>query len=436
METASILLLIENTKTRSLLKRTISSCITAKIEVYKEDLDSKNDQVVTKKPDFFFVGLPYLVSGNTRSFARLSENSVIIAVKESIQHPDNDSTIYKTYPIDCVIDAQISKDRLQALLKLLMLVKKNEVLNLEFSVPDLIKTNDDNIWHKNLIINLFNHTNEGMCYWDIGTDRIIMSHLFKNSLGYDDRTLPDKIGSFTSLIHPEDKILFRKAIVEYFDRGKGSFSVELRLHCADKSYRWMLYRGFGTTNKEGKPTELIFTQSDIDDMKAMIFKFENMALYDSLTNLPNLLYDRLVRDIAISERNKKLLGLIFIDLNKFKAINDKYGHRVGDMVLVETARRLLAAVRKIDSVARLSGDEFVIITPNLTTEKDIKIVVNRIETEFSKPMFIEKGELFVSCSIGFSFYPKDGNDIESLLEKADMAMYKRKNVLQKLAESE
>jgi diguanylate cyclase (GGDEF)-like protein len=154
----------------------------------------------------------------------------------------------------------------------------------------------------------------------------------------------------------------------------------------------------------------------------------NIALYDSLTGLPNrfLLDDRLNQTLVHAERAKKSFALMFIDLDKFKPINDSFGHRVGDELLKIVARRLRGCIRKEDTVARAGGDEFIIVLSELGDAKDAAIIGNKVLHELSTPVPVERHELDISCSIGISVYPQDGKTAEALMVNADVAMYHAK----------
>lgn len=157
-------------------------------------------------------------------------------------------------------------------------------------------------------------------------------------------------------------------------------------------------------------------------------KLETKAYYDDLTHLPNraLLYDRLDQCIARNERNNQLLAVCFADLDKFKPINDNYGHEVGDHVLVEVAHRLLSVVRAEDTVARQGGDEFVILLGGLNNELEATMAVERLITSLNQPMLYQGKTLEIEGSIGYVIYPNDCTDVKSLIELADKSMYEAK----------
>lgn len=155
----------------------------------------------------------------------------------------------------------------------------------------------------------------------------------------------------------------------------------------------------------------------------------HQAHHDALTKLPNrvLFADRLEQGIEKAKRHQSGLALFFIDLDKFKHINDSLGHNVGDSVLKAVAKRLESIIRKEDTLARLSGDEFTIIIEDLVDPEDASVLANKILRTLAEPMYIDDHMLYVAGSIGISLYPKDAKDVQSLLKYADTAMYKAKN---------
>lgn len=154
------------------------------------------------------------------------------------------------------------------------------------------------------------------------------------------------------------------------------------------------------------------------------------AGHDTLTGLPNrgLLVDRLQQAISYAERYERKLAVSFVDLDRFKHINDTLGHEVGDLVLIEVSRRLLGCVRESDTVARLGGDEFVMILFDQANEDVTLSAMQRILKSVTEPIATKHGDLETSCSIGFAFYPQDGRDPDTLIRNADAAMYRAKSL--------
>ena len=150
-----------------------------------------------------------------------------------------------------------------------------------------------------------------------------------------------------------------------------------------------------------------------------------MATHDSLTGLPNrtLLSDRLTMGLALSRRSGNRLAVLMLDLDRFKAINDTLGHSVGDQLLKAVGEQLAGIIRKSDTVARIGGDEFVLVLPQISQANDVTKLAQRILDVFREPFVFDGHRLDITTSIGIAIYPEDGKEIESLLKNADAAMY-------------
>lgn len=167
---------------------------------------------------------------------------------------------------------------------------------------------------------------------------------------------------------------------------------------------------------------------DITERKRSEEKIKHMAYYDELTDLPNrtLFKDRLIQECHLADRNKDYIAILFMDIDHFKGINDTLGHLVGDMLIQKVSARLKEVLRASDTVARFGGDEFAIIIPHLKDVKGVNHVLKSIVQSFSSPFTILEHELFVNFTIGYSYYPIDGDNIDILLRNADTAMYHAK----------
>lgn len=155
---------------------------------------------------------------------------------------------------------------------------------------------------------------------------------------------------------------------------------------------------------------------------------KNMAYHDALTNLPNrmLFEDRLQMALRHAKRNEQMVGVLFLDLDGFKTINDSLGHHMGDSLLKTVAERLTKCMREGDTIARMGGDEFMVIIPGLAHAQDAAIVAQRTLDSLSQPFLLNGNEIHITVSIGISLYPLDTNDMDSLVMHADIAMYKSK----------
>jgi diguanylate cyclase (GGDEF)-like protein/PAS domain S-box-containing protein len=202
---------------------------------------------------------------------------------------------------------------------------------------------------------------------------------------------------------------------------------------------WVLVRADGqqcgvettvalTHDVDGMVTGAVATFHDVSAARSRALKMTHMAQHDALTNLPNrvLFDDRLAQAISHAERQGKQLGVMFVDLDHFKKINDSLGHDLGDKLLQSVADRLVACVRRTDTVSRLGGDEFVILLSQVEHGEDADCSARKILRAMSQPHIVNDKSLDVSVSIGVSTYPADGSDANALMNKADTAMYEAK----------
>ncbi|MBU2591055.1 MAG: EAL domain-containing protein [Nitrospinae bacterium] len=175
-------------------------------------------------------------------------------------------------------------------------------------------------------------------------------------------------------------------------------------------------------------SSLVMIIRDLTQRKEIEKKLESIAYYDSLTGLPNrmLLFDRLGQVIRQAKRDENSLGLLFVDLDHFKSINDTLGHHIGDMLLKETANRLTSSVREFDTVARLGGDEFAVVFSNISDSATLASVAEKIIAAVSSPYHLRDYVCSIGASVGISIYPDDGTNVTALLKNADTAMYRAK----------
>jgi diguanylate cyclase (GGDEF)-like protein/PAS domain S-box-containing protein len=178
-------------------------------------------------------------------------------------------------------------------------------------------------------------------------------------------------------------------------------------------------------DNDGDLTNYVALFSDISDRKAAEAHMHNLAHYDPLTGLPNrtLLSDRLQQAITAAKREKSHMSLMFVDLDKFKSVNDTLGHHIGDLLLKEVAQRVQQCLRESDSAARIGGDEFVVLLPLIETKSDAFAVAEKIRQALNKTFELAGHSLNISSSIGVAVYPEHGSDEKTLLRNADNAMY-------------
>ncbi len=182
-------------------------------------------------------------------------------------------------------------------------------------------------------------------------------------------------------------------------------------------------------NRRGELVNYIVVFNDITDLKASQERLEYIATHDRLTGLPNrnLFHDRLQHGLDTAARHGERLAVLFVDLDNFKSINDTLGHEVGDELLIQVADRLRASTRKEDTIGRLGGDEFTVLTENIEAFEEVPgVTAERILEVLAAPFDLKGHEVLVSASVGIALHPKDGRDVATLLKNADAAMYRAK----------
>ena len=237
----------------------------------------------------------------------------------------------------------------------------------------------------------------------------------------------DKPVPFAQFDHPDDVAAVKRA-TEESKRLREPFNIDHRFVTRDGSVHWVQERGEFFFDLSGKPLRSVGTMLDITERKEAEQQLARHAHYDSLTELPNrtLLADRLNQAIAYSDRHKRPTAVLFLDLDRFKNVNDTLGHSIGDSLLKAVAGRLKRSVRAVDCVARLGGDEFIIVLTDLPNSQAAMKIAQKIVHETGRSYVVGGHELFTTASIGISMYPADGHDVETLVRNADTAMYKAK----------
>lgn len=225
------------------------------------------------------------------------------------------------------------------------------------------------------------------------------------------------------------------ASIKYEEKIKGVIESAmpdfLELHGkADDGSNWFIHvRIVPEFGDDGRVIGVLAVERDITELMEYRERIHHLAYYDALTGLPNrtLFADRVNQVLADASWHEQCFGIMMLDLDRFKEVNDTLGHQAGDDLLVAVAQRLNASVRSYDTIARLSGDEFAILLPELRSSDDLATIARKINEEIAKPFLIHKKELFISTSIGIAIYPDDGRDRAALYKSADVAMYHAKN---------
>ncbi|MGH8029987.1 MAG: putative bifunctional diguanylate cyclase/phosphodiesterase, partial [Arenimonas sp.] len=267
----------------------------------------------------------------------------------------------------------------------------------------------------------------GLWYWSADND----SFTYSDGLGRLFGRAPDaphvSYRELQESVHPEDRGLV-DATIRHAVKGGQELQMDYRIVWADGSVHWLASRGQVRRGGDGRALHLVGVAVDITDRKQAEQRIAHMAHHDALTGLPNraLLYDRIRQAIAQAHRAGTQLAVLFIDLDRFKTINDSLGHAVGDKLLQAVASRILACLREVDTVSRLGGDEFVIVLPGIHGASDASQVAAKILEALASAIAIGGQDLHAGASVGISLYPADGTDAETLMRNADTAMYHAK----------
>ena len=246
-------------------------------------------------------------------------------------------------------------------------------------------------------------------------------------LGYPLERWTQKPNFMREIILPEDREFTVEFCLQETAAGR-DHDMEYRLLAADGRTLWIHERVSVTSGTDGQAPSLRGLMVDITARKESEIKLIYQASHDELTGLPNrtLLQDRMQQGIAHADREGNMMAILFIDLDRFKIVNDSLGHDVGDTVLQTAAGRLTGCIREVDTVARLGGDEFVLMLTGINRAENIASVADKALESLARTYTIGEHELILTASIGISVYPKDGVDVQTLLKNADIAMYRAK----------
>lgn len=271
---------------------------------------------------------------------------------------------------------------------------------------------------------------DGVWDWNLQTNQVFRSQRWKELYGFEEHDIGTSLQEGRNLMHPEDFPRAMDDIQAYLSGQTGIYVSEYRMLCKDGSWKWILSRGMLVSHTaDGKPLRMIGTHTDISERKRSEAQAFQLAHYDLVTNLPNrvLFVDRLEQEIKKSHRTGLPMALMFLDLDRFKEVNDTLGHDIGDLLLKETAQRLQSSVRETDTVARLGGDEFTIILGELDDLDSAERVAQYILHKLAEPFQLAGEVVYISASIGLTFFPEDASNVDILLKNADQAMYAAKD---------
>jgi len=276
--------------------------------------------------------------------------------------------------------------------------------------------------------------NDGIWDWNLESDRLYVSPRWWAIIGKlheasDDNYHPDE---WLKRVHPADQLSLKEKIYDHINGVTSHLEDEHRIRHADGSYRWVLCRGLCVNDVDGKPMQMAGSMSDITDRKTAEEKLHYGATHDALTGLPNraCFLDFLEKAMARARRlnpDRSHFAILFLDLDRFKVVNDSLGHLAGDELIKTMALRVAKCVRPSDTVARLGGDEFTVLLEDLAHDNDAIRVAERIIREVSAPVEIAGVSVQTTASIGIAFDKHHYGNPDELLRDADTAMYRAKS---------
>lgn len=271
--------------------------------------------------------------------------------------------------------------------------------------------------------------NDGIWDWNLKTNQIYFSARWKAMLGFAEDEIDHTPEQWFSRVHPDDLDRLRFRLNAHLDGLTPHFEHEHRVRHRDGRYCWVLNRGLAVRDAQGQVTRMAGSQTDITARKQAEEQLLHDALHDALTGLPNrtLLMERLRYGLQIVKHKPSYrFAVMFLDVDRFKMVNDSLGHIVGDRLLLAIAQRLSACLRPGDTIARLGGDEFVVLLDDIKEINDVIGVANRIQKEIAQPFNLNGHEIFTSVSIGIALSDAGYDWSEDMLRDADTAMYRAK----------
>ena len=267
--------------------------------------------------------------------------------------------------------------------------------------------------------------------WDVDTDQLYWSEAIFGMFGFKVGEVTPSYSLFCSCVHPDDRLRVRAGELRCLETGE-NHDEEYRVVWPDGTIRWLRETGNVVKNELDETIKMMGVVRDITEEKASANYLKHLAHFDPLTGLPNrlVLEERLSEALEPARASATRVALVFVDLNGFKAINDRYGHAAGDRVLVTTATRLKRILRGTDTVARIGGDEFVVILQDLpqgnSLQDEARSICQNIFAELSPPITIGNDQRHIGTSLGVAVFPDHAPSIDRLLHIADLAMYEAK----------
>jgi diguanylate cyclase (GGDEF)-like protein/PAS domain S-box-containing protein len=266
----------------------------------------------------------------------------------------------------------------------------------------------------------------GIWEWDIPTNQVRWSDELYRIFGISPQAFPGTYEGYLAVVHPDDRAMVHSTV----DRSLQTlepFDFAHRCVLPDGTIRWLQCRG-RVRSVDGRPVRMMGAAQDVTSQREAAEALSQLALHDPLTALPNrsLFMDRLAQALCRLDRRDRVLAVLFVDLDRFKAINDRFGHAAGDETLLAVGDRLREVLRPHDTVARLGGDEFVVLCEDLEDDKAAMRVAERVLTALERPILCGDHAVVSSASIGIALTRRSDTTPDALLRDADMAMYRAK----------
>ncbi len=272
--------------------------------------------------------------------------------------------------------------------------------------------------------------NDGLWDWDIATGHVHFSSRWKTLLGYGEDEIGDDMDEWFRRVHEGDLERLKLDLDAHLKGVTAHFENEHRVLHRDGAYRWILSRGMAVRGADGRAYRMVGSQSDVSGRKRAEEQLLRNAFYDVLTGLPNraLFMDRLGHALKRVHmgRGEHACAVLFLDLDRFKVVNDSLGHMAGDALLIEVARRLERCIRPEDTVARLGGDEFVMLFEEVRDVERAKSIAERVQKALAQPYVLDGHEIFCTASIGIAMSSPEYNEPDEMLRDADITMYRAK----------
>ena len=267
----------------------------------------------------------------------------------------------------------------------------------------------------------------GSWSWDVAENTVSWSDELYRIYGLEPQSEAMSFEGYLSKVHLDDRERCRQIVGAALAAG-GAFKYDERIVWPDGSIRHLVSRGIVIANLQGQPTRMVGICMDITDRRQGEERLDFLSHYDAVTGLINrdVLHERAQDAIVRARAHQTRLGFLLIDLDRFKRINDSLGHPVGDRVLAAVGERLQSAARVIDTVARVGGDEFVVMLEDIHDDAEAVLIADKLRELFVEPVQLEAESFTLTTSIGIACFPQDGDDVATLLKHADAAMYRAK----------